>query len=162
MNNVLDEFERVSKESLKDMIEESKYNHDLRIMMQLVDDSENKFKVDDFLIEVRDSEVFGIQKKRYSAYSESQSHIYYEDINLFQTIVYLIKKKSRQQQIFQSDPIIAADGRYGRFFDDYARLRYMLSQPKLQNRITLEARFDRCVDELLTLQIHIHRIVEQL
>jgi hypothetical protein len=146
----LNNLKRITDKAFEDMLDESNQNIGLRILLSM-GENDDYIKIDRYMINWQESNIYGHIKRTYTVIDNGENEILYQDINLLEVAVYIVKKKLKNRNIFPSDKLLNLDKMYGRYQNDYLRLKALIQNRDCHDFI-IGAKIDRCYGELLSIQ----------
>lgn len=145
MSNALyDKLEKISNEAFISLMEESAYNIDANLALNMRVD-ENKIYIDNYIVEMIKYNVYDIEKYYYNIYDLSEDKLIYKDICLFITVKIIIELKLKKKAI--NDYLLILDTKYGSLLSNTLFYKNKLDNLS-KNRNTYMAKYDGCIMNL--------------
>jgi hypothetical protein len=128
-DTIINKFEKSANDLIYEMVNESKYNLDLKL--QLLTNKENNFLyVDDCVIEVKKLSIFGCIKNYYNVYYRDE--LIAEELCLSISAINVIKNILDKNPKSYIDNIITLDKKYSAILNDIFYYKKMIKNVKTQ------------------------------
>lgn len=144
ISSFYDKWEKISNEAFNSLVEESAYNIDANLALNMRIDGD-KIYTNYYIIECIKYSIYDVEKYYYNIYDSQTNELIYKDICLFITVKIIIHSKIKNKSV--SDYLLVLDTKYGSLLSNtifYKNKLYKMND----NKSTYMAKYDGCLMNL--------------